>query len=54
MTKEEAITKLKECQKKNDTEVAHDIADGILCDLLKELGYKDVVKEYYKVDKWYA
>jgi hypothetical protein len=54
MTKEEAITKLKECQKNYDTEIAHDIADGILCDLLEGLGYQDVVKEYHKVSKWYA
>jgi len=54
MSKEEAILKLKECQKNNDTEVAHVYADDVLCDLLEGLGYEDVVKEYYKVDKWYA
>lgn len=54
MTKDEAITKLKECQKNYDIEAAHAIADDILCDLLEGLGYEDVVKEYYKVSKWYA
>ena len=49
------IERLKEEQQPNvDTELAHCNADGILCDLLKELGYADVVEEYKKVGKWYA
>ena len=54
MTKDEAIQKLKEAQKNDDTESAHGIADGVLCSLLCELGYGDVVTEYRSVDKWYA
>lgn len=54
MTKEEALTKLAECQKNDDTEIAHSDADDVLCALLDELGYGDVVAEYSKVDKWFA
>lgn len=37
-----------------DTEVAHSKADGLLCELLKELGYEKVVELYGDVSKWYA
>lgn len=54
MNKEEALAKLAECQKNNDTEMAHSNADDVLCALLDELGYGDVVAEYRKVRKWSA
>lgn len=54
MTREEAIEELIECQNNGDTEAARRIADGVLCRLLSELGYGDVVAEYDKVDKWFA
>jgi hypothetical protein len=38
----------------DDTEAAHHLADEILCDVLNELGYKNLVDLFYKVDKWYA
>ena len=38
----------------NDTETAHNNADEILCNLLLELGYKEVVEKYNDVSKWYA
>lgn len=51
----EAIEKMKECVKNNgDIEVAHLDADNILCDVLTQLGYKELVDLYNKVDKWYA
>ena len=50
----EYIKLLKECQGTGDTEMDHSNADGIICSLLEELGYKDVVEEYDKVDKWFA
>jgi len=50
----EALKALIECQSLRDTEEAHVIADRVLCDLLSELGYRDVVTEYEKVGKWYA
>ncbi len=48
------IKRLKECQKIDDRETAHEEADKILCELLIELGYKDVVYEWGEVSKWYA
>lgn len=35
-------------------EDAHIEADNVLCDLLKELGYKPIVEEYDKVSKLYS
>lgn len=34
--------------------MAHSIADDILCAVLIDLGYGDVVAEYNNVPKWYA
>lgn len=54
MTREEAIQCLKDEQESGDTEIAHINADDVLCDLLKSIGYGDVVNEYEKIKKWYA
>ena len=54
MTREQAISELKELQKSGDQEAAHCDADGVLCKLLEALGYSDVTKEWAKIDKWYA
>jgi len=54
MTKEDALAALAKCQENRDTEMAHSNADEVLCALLIELGYDDVVDEYDKVHKWYA
>jgi hypothetical protein len=48
------INKLKELQSTNDPEMAHGQADDALCVALMALGYKDIVKEYMKVPKWYS
>lgn len=50
----EAVEKMKECVNNGDTEVAHIDADNILCDVLTQLGYKELVDLYEKVKKWYA
>lgn len=50
----EAIEQMKECVNSGDTEVAHLDADNILCDVLTQLGYKELVDLYEKVKKWYA
>lgn len=42
------------CQSIGDIEIAHIEADGVLKALLNSLGYEDVVKEWEKVEKWYA
>ena len=46
--------KMKECVNNGDTEVAHINADAVLCDVLTQLGYKELVDLYEKVKKWYA
>ena len=50
----EAVEKMKECVNNGDTEVAHLDADNIICDVLTQLGYKELVDLYEKVKKWYA
>ena len=37
-----------------DVESSHGYADDILCKLLDELGYKEVVKRFKALKKWYA
>lgn len=54
MSRYEAIAKLKILQLLRDKEIAHCNADYVICELLKSLGYEDVVKEYEEIDKWYA
>lgn len=56
MTREEAIDKLVEIQEtgEGDHELSHIKADDILSDLLRDLGYDDVVDEFDKIEKWYA
>ncbi|WP_313752447.1 hypothetical protein [Mixta calida] len=54
MSREEALAKLRILQVLRDKEIAHVNADDVICDLLKSLGYQDVVEEYDKIDKWYA
>lgn len=54
MTRDKALIKLRRLQKSGDTECAHIAADSVLCRLLKNLGFEDVIEEYYRVEKWYA
>jgi len=37
-----------------DTETGHGDADDLLCDLLRELGYNELVDKYNDVAKWYS
>lgn len=48
-TIEEIIARLKELQQDDDIEEAHILADWIICDLLEDLGYTEVIKEYVKI-----
>lgn len=36
------------------SEFEHDEADYLLCALLEELGYTELVEVYRKIPKWYA
>lgn len=40
--------------KVDDPEFVHIEADDLLCYFLEELGYKELVKYYRKIPKWYA
>lgn len=54
MTKDEALAKLAECQKCDDSQDSHEAADNVLCALLESLGYGDVVVEYKKLERWFS
>lgn len=38
----------------SEPEHAHSKADKLLCELLTDLGYGNIVNAYEKVEKWYA
>ena len=46
--------KMSEAIDNDDKEVGHVMCDGVLCDLLDELGFGEVVEIYDKQCKWYA
>ena len=52
--REEYITRMRECAENGDIEAAHSDADDILCEVLKDLGYEDLITLYHDVRKWYA
>lgn len=52
--KEKYITRLDELVDLDDTEIAHDLADDIICELLNTLGYEDIVQVHHLINKWYA
>lgn len=52
---EKYLNKMKIAEKNNyDVEAAHVEADRILCDLLKELGYIEIIKSYENVERWHS
>lgn len=51
---EEYKKKMQEQIEDGDREEAHFQADTLLCELLVELGHKEIVDLYKKVGKWYA
>jgi|GraSoiStandDraft_36_1057302.scaffolds.fasta_scaffold4253380_1 hypothetical protein len=55
MTKAEAVEKIKEAAKL-DKEKGHIAADKVLCAVLREIGYGEVVDEYEKLNRqfWYS
>lgn len=52
--RELALDMLAHIQTIDDKEVAHIQADAVMTSLLTALGFADVVREYEKVEKWYA
>lgn len=53
-TVEEIKKEMQECVNNIDLEAAHYDADELLCELLNQLGYSDIVDLYNLVGKWYA
>ena len=51
---EKFCNELKKLQNEVDVEHNHFEADKLLCLLLTELGYLEVVKEFAKVKRWYG
>ncbi len=47
---EKYLAQIRTCKDEFD----HEDADYILCELLKELGYKELVAAYREVPKWYS
>lgn len=52
--KEAAVNELRALLNTKDHEAAHSRADDILCAVLTDLGYADVVKEYQAIMRWCA
>jgi hypothetical protein len=50
----EEMRKLAEMGAYGDTEMNHIEADALLCRVLLHLGQKELVDEWYKVEKWFA
>lgn len=51
---EQAVNQMRELQKLGDAEIAHSLADDLLCEMLETLGCHDLVAEWRKINKWYA
>lgn len=45
---------MSELKNNDDYEALHGTADDILCELLNELGYTDLVRTFEELPKWYA
>lgn len=56
MNPQQAIEELQAIVNKDDEDYdsGHEAADEILCQLLKHLGYEEIVKVYYEIGKWYS
>jgi hypothetical protein len=54
VNREQYLKEMQACVENNYQEDAHIDADALLCRLLEELNYGDVVELWYKVGKWYS
>lgn len=50
----EYLERMRDSAINGDYECAHSDADDILCEMLIELGYQDIIDLYNQVGKWYA
>lgn len=54
MTPQEFKERMEHIATVGDIEEGHAEADRLMCELLRELGYKDGVVVYDAMNKWYA
>jgi hypothetical protein len=54
MTPLEFADKMREASRSADIEANHSIADDLMCELLRSLGYGDGIDIFEEMDKWYA
>lgn len=54
LKRQKFIDKLNEVAQSQDYEMAHSVADDILCEALIALGYEDIVDAWDEVGKWYS
>ena len=45
---------MRRIDRNNDTEMAHILADELMCKLLRELGYSEGVDIFEQMNKWYS
>ena len=53
---DDMLDEMRECVElsKEDEETAHERGDEILCQLLRDVGYGEIVDEWELIRKWYA
>lgn len=48
------VNEMRRINRDDDTEMAHILADELMCKLLRELGYNEGVEIFEKMGKWYS
>lgn len=54
---DDAIPRMNELKRESleeDTEGAHVAADALLCEILDNLGFKELTKIFWEMERWYA
>jgi hypothetical protein len=54
MTPEQFKRQMEKLNTGGDIEAEHSLADRLMCEVLRELGYGDGVELFEKMEKWYA
>lgn len=54
MSPDEFKAQMAEYSRSDDEEYRHIDADALMCKVLAELGYKDGIRIFRAMDKWYA
>ena len=54
ITQAEFERRMQEISKMEDSEVAHKMADDLLCEVLNQYGYAAGIRLFQAMDKWYS